>query len=116
MRLSYKLVLGVVALGALSGCTTTVSESEYRVARAALNESPSVRRELIADCIADRRRDTALEKREIAGLMRVSVANYERTFCNRVINAVARGQLTRNEINNSGNISDEKFLRILRGR
>jgi hypothetical protein len=116
MRSAGFLIFGAIAAATLSGCTTTVTESEYRLARSALNESPSVRREIVADCIADRRRDSAAERREISALMKVSVANYERTFCNRIVNAFANGRLSRNEINNVSSVSDEKFIRILQGR
>jgi hypothetical protein len=114
MRRIILAASALLALSVVSGCTT-VSESDYKLGRAFLAGNPSVKRELINDCIADQRRESAGDQRTNAALMGVSVKAYPQLFCRRVINAYASGRLTYNDIRNA-NADQSKIISIVLGR
>lgn len=101
----------------VSGCVT-VSESDYKLGRDYLAENPRVKRELINDCIADRKRESLGERTTLAALINVSVAAYPETICRRIINAYANGRLTYRDIQgiNSSTADNSRIIRIIQGK
>jgi hypothetical protein len=114
MRASLAILSMALITIAVSGCTT-VSESEYKLGRSYLVENPSVKRELIRDCVADQRRESAGDQKTTAALMGVSVKAYPQLFCSRVINAYANGRLTYSDIKNAS-ADQSKMVNIVLGR
>jgi hypothetical protein len=117
MRFGPTVICAAIAVTTLSGCTT-ISESDYKLGRSYIAENPSIKRELINDCIADRRRESIGEQKTGAAFINVSVAKYPQTFCSRVINAYVNGKLTYSDIQNASlsSADNSKFVRILQGR
>ena len=117
MRTSLLMFVAALSALTLTGCTT-VSENDYRLGQTALAESPSIKREIVADCVAERRSESLNEQRTYAALMNVSVANYPTTFCKRVINAVSSGRLTYADIArlDSSSADQSKIIRIIQGK
>jgi hypothetical protein len=114
MRAGLVSIMAALTVGLVSGCTT-VSEGDYKLGRAYLSENPSFKRELIQDCIADQRRESAGDQKTTAALMGVSVKAYPQLFCSRVINAYASGRLTYGDIQNVS-ADQSKIINIVMGR
>jgi hypothetical protein len=114
MRVAYLFLCMTLTAVVLAGCTS-VSESEYKLGRSYLAENPSVKRELIRDCVTDQRRESAGDQKTTAALMGVSVKAYPQLFCSRVINAYANGRLTYSDIKNAS-ADQSKMVNIVLGR
>jgi hypothetical protein len=114
MRAGLVSVIAALTVSFVSGCTS-VSEGNYKLGRAYLAENPSFKRQLIRDCIADQRRESAGDQKTTAALMGVSVKAYPQLFCSRVINAYANGRLTYNDIKNAS-ADQSKMINIVLGR
>ena len=114
----WKAIIALsLATIALSGCVT-VSESDYKLGRNYLAENPGLKRELITECIAERRAESLAERNTNAAFMNVSVKAYPDAFCRRVINAYANGRLSYSDVQKAiGGYGDSsKMIRILQGR
>lgn len=106
------------ALGALAGMTgcTTVSKSDYKTAQIVLKESPTARRHVVSECIADINRASAVDKANLGAFMNVSVSRVPSAFCNRLLSAMANGHLSYDDLftaTRSGNYA--KLIRVLQG-
>ena len=117
MKTGFLVVVSALSALTLTGCTT-VSESDYRTVRSAIADSPSLKREIIANCIADRRNESLNEQKTNAAFMNVSVANYPSAFCNRMFKALASGRITYQDVKNldSSSADQSKIIRILQGK
>ena len=112
MRLASALASLAIACLVLAGCNT-VSEQEYRFGQKAVAESPTIRAEVLRDCIAKQSRKPKAVQREVAAVMKVPESKYAQTMCNRIVRAFAKGRITYADVTTSPN--DEKILKIIRG-
>lgn len=117
MRAGFSVSVAVVAASLISGCTT-MTESEYKTGQSLISESPTVKRIVMEDCVADSRKDSPREQKELAAVLNVSVSNYPTTFCRRLINAYASGRITYEDYVNlrANRGGEEKIIRILQGK
>lgn len=97
----------------VGGCTT-VTKDEYKTAQVALRESPSIRKQAIAECMTNNRNSTAADRANLAAFLRVSEARAPAVFCSRIFSAVADGRISYEDLtsaNRTGNYS--VFIRAL---
>jgi hypothetical protein len=112
MRQNSSMAVLAIVSAFLSGCTT-MSEQDYRLGQKAVAESPTVRAEVLRDCIAKQSRKPKSSQREIAAFMNVPESAYAQTICNRMVRAFAKGRLSYDDVTTGR--SDEKILEIIKG-
>lgn len=105
-----------LAAGLLSGCVP--SEGEWNTARAMVQGSPAMHREMVSQCIATSDRASPAAKQQWAKIMNVSTAKVTRIWCARAVRAFADGRLTYEQARRmrlqSGDRSE--FIKIIQGR
>lgn len=115
MRLGISITAALLATSLLSGCNTT-TESDFKLGRTAVAESPSLRRYVMKQCISDSRRESLAVKKEGAAYMKVPVSKYEITVCRRVVNAMVSGRITYADLNSLQKEKTKlKVLGLLKG-
>jgi hypothetical protein len=116
MRVKFSVMAAMLAATLVSGCNT-VSESDYKLGQAALAESPTAKRYVLQECIAENRKNSAAVQKEVAAFLKVPQSGVAETVCRRVVNAMANGRLTyadyRKIMTNGDN---PKLLKIIQGK
>lgn len=113
MRKNFAIAL--VVLGVLAGCAT--SKEGYEAVQVALDGSPKLRANFIADCTKRSRGWPAAHRQTIAALMNVSENSAESVFCKRMTNAVARNRLTYDDyLDGMRNRPNANIIKVLQGR
>jgi hypothetical protein len=105
----------MVSLTAIAAGCTTMSSQDYALVQKELRK-PALRNEVTADCVASFRRDSAIEKENMAAFLNVSVAQLPSTFCTRFYRALASGRISYDQYlaaERNGNYAP--FIRALRG-
>ncbi|MGB8818923.1 MAG: hypothetical protein WCC66_13480 [Rhizobiaceae bacterium] len=116
MRMKFSVVAAMFAATLVSGCNT-VSESEYKVGQAALSESPSAKRYVLQECIAETRPGSASEQKELAAFLKVPQSKLTETICRRVVNAMASGRMSYADYRKIVTTGDSpKLLKIIQGK
>lgn len=118
MNSTMRRFIAVCSVALLAGCTSTMNEGQFNTVQAAVGGSPSIKRDIIRDCVKEERAIPASKQREFAALMNVSVANYPTSFCNRLWNAFASGRINYTDYRNlrNPNADRSKIVRIMQGR
>ena len=106
----------VICAALLAGCSMT--EGEFNNVQAVVSGSPSAKSEAIRDCIADERTEPLSKKKEIALVFNINMSNYEKVYCTRLWNAMARGRITYDDYLKlrQPNADSSKVIRIIQGR
>lgn len=114
-------LIGLVALAGLGGCALLPARSgqltptDYEAVQQVLARSPQARAELQADCLSGTAGSTPPKERAaMAVLLDVSPAEVPRIFCERLVAAIARGDLNHADYEalQSGS-EDPEFMRRL---
>lgn len=100
---------------AVSSCTTT--RESYETVSTALAGSKSLRRASIQNCTINARHNSAYARHNVALLMDVKDSQVDHLACARLVNSVASGRLTYDEIMSMryGRLTPN-FIRIMQGR
>ena len=113
MRYFLPTIVLTLAVTILSGCTT-MSEKDYKLAKAVMAESPTVRAEVMNECVANLNREPKSEQKFMSDYLKIPQSKYAKTVCGRMVRAFAKGQITYADINSAN--SGEKMLRIMDGK
>jgi hypothetical protein len=117
MRGFSKIVLAAMMAALLSGCNTT-TEAEYKLGISVIKKDPALRQDLSRECIADAKKLTLNEQKTLSAIMNVSLQQFPRSICNRIIGAMLNGRLSYSEAKNFGNPNSDmsKLIRIIQGK
>ncbi|WP_230835427.1 hypothetical protein [Rhizobium sp. C1] len=83
---------------AVSGCTTVPSKTNFETGAAALAGSKRLRSETTEKCIAHAHLSSPQTRHNVALLLDVKDSEADRAACTRMINAVASGRLSYEEV------------------
>lgn len=114
MRAHFSIAAALLAASLLSGCNT-VSESDFKLGQVVVAESPTIRNEVLRDCIAQRRAESPEFQAKMAAFLKVPRSKFAQTVCRRLVNAYAKGRISYSDITSSSADKD-KLVRILQGK
>jgi hypothetical protein len=113
MRVNITIAAAIFAASLLSGCNT-VSESDFKLGQIVLAESPTIRKEVLRDCIAQRRAESPAFQAQMAAFLKIPRSKFAQTVCRRLVNAYAKGRITYADITSSG-AENGKLIRVMQG-